>query len=83
MQAKQILAEIRKIEFMLIELNLYLDTHPQDQKALYDFNCYHQKLMMLKHQYEMCYPLLGFGFSPAQGCSWKWIEEPWPWENIN
>lgn len=79
-----ILDEIRCIEFMTVELNLYLDTHPMDQKALYDFNCYHQKLMALKHQYEcMCGPLLNFGFSPNHGCPWKWIAEPWPWEKVD
>ena len=76
----KMLEEIQAIGFVLIELNLYLDTHPDDERALREFNSYGQKLQRLKTQYEALYgPLLSSGFSPSQ-YPWRWIEEPWPWD---
>ena len=40
---------IQQIGFMLVELNLYLDTHPTDRMALSNYNMlsrqYHQMMM--------------------------------------
>lgn len=77
---KALLLQIKNVEFAALELQLYLDTHPCDQRALMDFNYYSQQLLMLKQQYEMNYgPLLNFGFSPNP-YGWQWIDSPWPWE---
>nr|WP_243427859.1 spore coat protein CotJB [Alkaliphilus hydrothermalis] len=77
-----LLRQIQEVEFAAVELNLYLDTHMEDQRALMEYNQIHKQLMMLKQQYEMLYgPLTNFGFSPSQ-YPWKWIEGPWPWEQV-
>ena len=61
-------------------LNLYLDTHPNDCRAMNEYNCYVRQLQSLKREYEMQYgPLMNFGHSLSP-CPWRWIEEPWPWE---
>jgi spore coat protein JB len=75
-------SKIQQLEFMCVELNLYLDTHPYDMRALMEYNCYAQQIAVLKAQYEQMYgPLLGFGFgSTGSNQSWKWVKEPWPWE---
>lgn len=78
-----LLKRIQEIEFVAVELNLYLDTHPCDEDALNDFCCASEMLMRLKKEYEAEYgPLMNFGFGGC-GCSktpWQWIESPWPWE---
>lgn len=75
-----LMKRIQEVEFAATDLQLYLDTHPQDQRALMQFNQYAAELMMLKQQYELAYgPLLNFGFSQSQ-YPWRWIETPWPWE---
>lgn len=80
MERKALMRKIQDVEFALVELQLYLDTHPFDKKALMDFNCYSQQLLMLKQQYDMAYgPLLQYGFSPSP-YPWKWLDSPWPWE---
>lgn len=77
---QSLLRAIQEIEFALLELNLYLDTHRYDRRALMEFNYYSQHLMTLKYSFDMQYgPLLNFGFSPSPS-GWKWIEGPWPWE---
>lgn len=74
------LKRVQEMEFVAVELNLYLDTHPCDMAALNDFNCAVEALCRLRKEYEEVYgPLFNFGFSPSRN-SWQWIEGPWPWE---
>lgn len=75
----QKLKEIQALEFVLVELNLYLDTHPDDKRALREYNTYGKQLEKYRTQYEAIYgPLSNFGMSPSQ-YPFRWIEEPWPW----
>lgn len=75
-----LLNEIRQLEFVTLELNLYLDTHPCDRRALMQYNMLSQRLLWLKNCYEMQYgPLFNFGWSQSIN-DWNWINEPWPWE---
>lgn len=76
----KMLEKIQELEFACIDMNLYLDTHPGDAKAVMDYNNYTYQLMMLKKQYESMYgPLTNFGYAQSQ-CPWRWIDDPWPWE---
>lgn len=70
---------ISEVQFVCIELNLYLDTHPGDTEARNDYVSYSRLLEQLITEYENEYgPLLGFGHSPtATGC---WVCSEWPWE---
>lgn len=73
---KRIMAE----EFTAIDFNLYLDTHPEDKRALQDYNETVERLSQLKREYEQKYgPLTNFGYAPSR-YPWQWIDEPWPWE---
>jgi spore coat protein JB len=79
-QKQMLLDRIRAYEFSAIELNLYLDSHPGDQRALNDFNVFVRQIAALKNEYERLYgPLINFGFGPS-GHPWQWINDPWPWE---
>lgn len=76
-----LLRKVQEMEFVAIELNLYLDTHPCDQDALHDFNCAVEMLRKYKEKYECEYgPLLNFGFGGMSGEPWQWVQGPWPWE---
>ena len=80
-QQAQMLLQIQQLEFAAVELNLFLDTHPNDQQALAMYKQIHQELMNCVRNYEQIYgPLLNFGFSPNPQNCWKWIDSPWPWE---
>ncbi|HHY93477.1 MAG TPA: spore coat protein CotJB [Firmicutes bacterium] len=79
-QRRNLLRQIMALEFTAIELTLFLDTHPDDTRALADFNAAAQELGRLKNMYESLYgPLLSYGFSSSPD-RWRWIEEPWPWQ---
>ena len=82
-QKEMLLDRIRAYEFSAVELNLYLDSHPGDQRALNDYNTFVRQIAALKNEYERLYgPLINFGFgSNTDRNRWQWLEDPWPWEN--
>ncbi|PLS17141.1 spore coat protein CotJB [Bacillus sp. M6-12] len=78
----QLLGQIQAADFVLVELTLYLDTHPSDEQALNQFNQYAQYSQQLKRQLESCYgPLMQYGNSTVPvGPGWEWNSMPWPWQ---
>jgi spore coat protein JB len=75
-----LLEDIQAVDFVLVELTLYLDTHPGDVNALAQFNQYAAYSKQLKARYESLYgPLLQYGNSLG-GESWDWCKAPWPWQ---
>jgi len=74
------LEELQQLDFALVELTLYLDTHPGDMQALQQFNQLAQQRQQVAFQFEMSYgPLLQFGHSYSK-YPWQWAETPWPWQ---
>lgn len=79
MSKNELLRQIMAYDFSLIDLHLYLNTHPTDQRAIALYNQYVQTVLMLRNQYQMIYgPLLWNHFTST--CPWQWIEGPYPWE---
>lgn len=75
----ELLREITEIDFYIVDLNLFLNTHPMDHDALAHYNSCVVKANSLKGKYEKLYGMLTAGMD----CSpypWQWINEPWPWE---
>lgn len=74
------LVEIQQLQFTAIDLNLYLDTHPENKEALRKYNKTIRKLNKAKKAYEAIYgPLTNFGFAKSK-YPWQWVDAPWPWE---
>ncbi len=79
MDREQLFHEIQRYSFTAVELNLYLDTHPTDAKALEMYQSIVDKLKDLTEKYEYNYgPLTAKGTN--SGDHWTWIDGPWPWE---
>lgn len=75
-----LLHELQAVDFVLVELNLYLDTHPTDAAALQQYNHFVTIRHQIAQKYESLYgPLQAFGRSYS-GTPWQWIESPWPWQ---
>ena len=76
----EMIQQLKELKFTIIELGLYLDTHPDDEKAL----CMHRdccnKYEKLANQYQKMYGPLTIMF-PCN--KWRWLEQPWPWERGN
>ena len=75
------LCELMALDFAVVELGLYLDTHKEDQEAF----ALYQKYVALYHEgkakYEKLYgPLTQT--TAAQSSSYNWLENPWPWDYV-
>ncbi|HZG60311.1 MAG TPA: spore coat protein CotJB [Anoxybacillus sp.] len=76
----ELLEQLQTVDFALIDLTLYLDTHPDDYQAIQQFNQLAQKRKQLKKQYETSYgPLQQYGNSYSN-YPWNWDDAPWPWQ---
>lgn len=65
--------------FAAHDLNLYLDTHPNDKDMIRLFKELSDDFDKSVLEYESKYgPLF---VSSSDGMSWSWNESPWPWEN--
>jgi spore coat protein JB len=79
-QQKALLRKLQEIDFVLVELNLYLDTHPSDEDALMQFNELALERDGIRAEYEKKYgPLMNFGHSFNRYPK-GWNEGPWPWD---
>lgn len=76
----QRLERLMEIDFVLYELLLYLDTHPNDSRAMREFCIMAERHHRMMMEYQQNCALL----VPFHNCEdeipWRWIEEPWPWE---
>lgn len=66
-----------EIDFFITDLTLYLDTHPEDEKAIEMLKeACKQKKMHTKEFEECCYPLTPCG--AKCDCEWDWLFGVWP-----
>lgn len=79
-QFYELLEKLQAVDFVLVELNLYLDTHPDDLDALKQFNQLTQERMHMANHFQQLYgPLQNFGRSFSK-FPWEWSQVPWPWQ---
>lgn len=74
--------ELMEVSFVLIETALYLNTHPDDERALRIHNNASRQYSQLEEMYQARYgPLRYTGMSRHP---WAYINAPWPWDvNFN
>lgn len=80
MTREEMTKQLKCYRFAIIELGLYLDTHPDDEKALCLHKEYSNRFKELSDKYQKVYGPLTIMF-PCN--KWRWLEEPWPWERGN
>lgn len=73
------LRRISTLDFAIVELSLYMDTHPDDQEVNMKLNDYKEKNNALREQYQAKYgPISSKNMEENR---WRWISDPWPWNN--
>lgn len=81
MDRLELLTKIHEAGFACLDMNLYLDTHPEDKNAIKTYNMLSAQFNQFKCMYESKYgPLTNFGYAPGK-YPWQWVNEPWPWDN--
>ena len=78
-ERERLMRRIAAIDFAMVELHLFLDSHPNNEEVANKLDSYRTKSNELRKQYEE-----KFGpISPSNkdGNQWAWISNPWPWDN--
>lgn len=76
---KVLMKEIYQLGFALVEIVLYLDTHPCDADALNYYNQIKKRHHMVMEMYQREYgPLLVANVMSDN--YWSWVSTPMPWE---
>lgn len=79
MTRSEALQRVQEADFVLYDLNLFLDTHPTNQMALDLFRQFQQEFAEAASDYESQFgPLVADDADTTQG--WAWVQTPWPWE---
>lgn len=82
MSKPQLLRFIDQVSFAVVDISLYLDTHPKDEDAINYFNHYSGLRRRALKEYEENYgPLTIDTARPEQ--TWQWATQKWPWEGGN
>lgn len=76
---EQLLHDIGIVGFVLVELGLYLDTHPDDRSAMEYFNHYSRIKQQMTKEFSLKYFPLTLGMAESSK-EWRWGAAPLPWE---
>ena len=79
-QKERDLNNLRELKFAMIDLEMYLDTNPNDMEALRLFNEYQRKEGKMCREFEMKYGPLTLDSESLNNNTWVWDNGPWPWE---
>lgn len=75
------LSRINEVSFAVDDMLLYLDTHPCDRKALeYCDELVKERRKLLQEYAEKFGPLTIDCTDQQESATWKWMEQPFPWE---
>ena len=75
----KLLKAINSVSFALLDLALYLDTHPHDSEALAKYEKYKVLRQQALYEYTENYGPLLIDKVP-ESSNWQWVCTPWPWE---
>lgn len=79
MDRREMLKRVQMLEFVLIDVNLFLNTHPDCEAALNFYGKYQALHKQAVDEYEKNFgPITAAGVNVEEG--WSWINNPWPWE---
>lgn len=76
---EQMLKDIRIVNFVLVDLMLFLDTHPFDREAMEYFNHYTRVKNQMEREFSQKYFPLNTSMAESNK-EWRWGAAPLPWE---
>ena len=79
MTCEQMLTKICEMEFTLTDLNLYLDTHPDNKEALDMFTKLSASLKSMMYDYNQKCKALCVNDVPNT-LPFQWSSNKWPWQ---
>lgn len=79
---ESLMKKVMMLSFMLIDAQLFLDTHPTDKQALAFYKKHKEQYDAAKAEYEKAYGPITVDASDSDTV-WEWSTTPWPWERMD
>ncbi|MDO4941668.1 MAG: spore coat protein CotJB [Lachnospiraceae bacterium] len=76
---KELLNYIDVVSFAVVEANLYLDTHPNDEAAIEYFNNYQRARNQALREYANAFGPLNLDTAVINR-EFIWANQSWPWQ---
>ena len=76
---EELLLNVLRYDFVLTELNLYLDIYPKDRNMINLYNQYLEEKKRACFEYTKSFGPLTLD-DQSNNNSWSWLQSPWPWE---
>lgn len=77
-EQQKMLLRIQELDFIINDLNLYLDVYPNDMRCFEIFKKYSMELRNLKKKYYEKYQVLELVYDTKD--KYTWIDDPWTWD---
>jgi len=82
-EERQMMKRVQEVDFVVVELTLYTDTHPNDEEALEQWREAIKEAVKVRRQYENRFGPLSLNSVPTEKgieIGWRWNQAPWPWQ---
>ncbi|MBQ3265027.1 MAG: spore coat protein CotJB [Ruminococcus sp.] len=76
-EREMLLKKIGTCKFAVTDIDLFLNTHPGDEKMLQKREEYAEQLKPLIKEFEDKFGPLT---KAETGNTWSWVKDPWPWD---
>lgn len=81
MNRDELLKKLSELDFIAVDLALFLNTHPENSEAIQAYNQVITAADAVRMKYEEAYgPLCSFRSYAANTNHWEWNNDPWPWQ---
>lgn len=78
-----LLNRVRMYDFAIVEVVEFLDGHPNNMAALEYYSKMRTEFDKAASDYEDAYGPLTMREVDTRTGSWRWIDDPWPWEGAD
>lgn len=77
---EQKMLKVMEYAFAIVDLNLYLDMHPEDQEAYRLYQTFIDEGRKAEQEYIQTYgPIV---VTNASSSEYEWLKNPWPWDSM-
>lgn len=81
MDRDELLKKLSELDFIAVDLALFLNTHPENTEAIQAYNQVITAADAVRMKYEEAYgPLCSFRSYASNTNHWEWTHDPWPWQ---
>ena len=81
MNREELLKKLMELDFIAVDLALFLNTHPDNSEAIQAYNQVITAADAVRMKYEESFgPLCSFRSYAMDSSNWQWKDDPWPWQ---